>query len=198
MSDGKILSDEALDILFREARSFNEWQDKEASAVTLRAVFDLMKWAPTSANCFPLRVVFVTSPEAKARLKPHLAEGNVDKTMSAPAVAIMANDKQFYEKLPQLFPHADAKSWFVGNQALIDETAMRNGTLQGAYLMLAARALGLDCGPMSGFDPEGMKAEFFPGQDYEVNFICNLGYGDRETLFPRSPRPDFDDMADIL
>jgi len=194
-----ILDDQALDTLFREARTYNSWQDKDVSDVLLKALYDLTKWGPTSANCCPMRVVFVKSQEQKKRLKPFLAEGNVDKTMGAPVTAILAFSHAFYEELPKLFPHTDAKSWFVGNDDLIKETAWRNGTLQAGYFILAARALGLDTGAMSGFDKEGMKGAFFEGQqDIEVNFLCNLGYGDPKGTFPRLPRFDFDDVCQIL
>lgn len=199
MSDeSKILNDNALDTLFRKARTYNGWRDEDVSDVLLQAVYDLMKWGATSANCCPARFVFVKSKEGKEKLKPHLMEGNVEKTMAAPVTAIIANDKKFYEHLPKLFPHTDAKSWFEGKQAFIDSTAMRNGTLQGAYLMLAARALGLDCGPMSGFNAKGVKEAFFPDKDYEVNFICNIGYGDPASLFDRSPRFAFDEVCEIV
>lgn len=194
----KILNDQALDTLFREARTYNDWKDQEVSDVLLQAVYDLLKWGPTSANCSPMRVLFIKSQDAKERLKPFLMEGNVEKTMAAPATAIIANDRKFHDHLPKLFPHTDAKSWFEGNDVLIEETAMRNGTLQGAYLIMAARALGLDCGPMSGFDQNGVKNEFFPDDDVQVNFLCSLGYGDDDSLFPRSPRFEFDEVCKIL
>ena len=187
----------SLDVLFRDARTHNGWQDKPVSVDLLRQVFDLAKMGPTSANCSPMRVVFVSTPAGKERLKPALAPGNLDKTMAAPVTAIIAQDTLFYEHLPKLFPHADAKSWFVGNDALIQGTMVRNATLQGGYLMLAARALGLDCGPMSGFDPAKLNAEFFPDGRFQANFLCNLGYGDRAKLFPRSPRFAFDDVCTI-
>jgi len=157
-----------------------------------------MKMPPTSANCMPARVLFITTPEAKERLKPALAPGNLEKTMAAPVTAIIAHDLEFHEKLPKLFPHADARSWFAGNQPLIETTAFRNGTLQGAYLMMAARAVGLDCGPMSGFDNAKLDAEFFPDGKIKSNFLCNLGYGDPAKLFPRSPRMSFDEACQIL
>ena len=186
-----------LDILFRDARTHNGWQDKPVPESLLRELFDLAKMAPTSANCSPMRVVFVSTPEGKERLKLALSQGNLDKTMAAPVTAIIAQDTQFYEHLPTLFPHADAKSWFVGNDALIQGTMVRNATLQGAYLILAARALGLDCGPMSGFDPAKVNAEFFPDGRFQANFLCNLGYGDPSKLFPRSPRFAFDDVCTL-
>lgn len=198
MSDERIINDRAMDILFRDARTYNGWLDKDVSDVTLKALHDLVKFGPTSANCSPMRVKFLKSDEAKQRLKPHLMEGNVDKTMSAPVVAVLANDLEFHEKLPKLFPHTDAKSWFVGNDDLIKATAMRNGTLQGGYFILAARGLGLDCGPMSGFDADAVKKEFFPNDNFEVNFLCNLGHGDESTIFERSPRFKFDEVCEIL
>ena len=194
----KQLDDSGLDLIFRDARTHNAWQEREVSPALLRAVFDLTKMAPTSANCSPMRVRFVVSPEAKERLRPALAEGNLEKTMAAPATAIIAHDMEFYEELPKLFPHTDARSWFVGKDSLIEETAIRNGTLQGGYFILAARALGLDCGPMSGFDKAKVDAEFFPGGKIKSNFLCNLGYGDADALFPRSPRFDFDEVCEIL
>ena len=192
------ISDNALDVIFRMARTRNGWEEKPVGETLMQAVYDLMKWGPTSANCSPARFVFVTSKEAKARLLPHLMEGNRAKTESAPACVIIGHDMTFYEKLPELFPHTDAKSWFVGNDDLIAETAFRNGTLQGAYLMIAARALGLDCGPMSGFDKAGVDAEFFAGTPVKSNFICNIGYGTDENLFDRSPRLPFDEACQIL
>jgi nitroreductase len=188
----------ALDQLFRNARTHNGWLDKPVIDNLLAELHDLMKWAPTSANCWPLRVVFLKSPEAKARLMPLLMEGNRAKTEAAPVTAILGMDLDFPETLPKLFPHADARSWFVGNDALIEATAFRNSSLQGAYFMLASRALGLDCGPMSGFDADKVNTEFFAGTKIKTNFICNLGYGDAAQLFPRSPRPDFAEVCRIL
>ena len=196
MSD--ILNDAGLDLLFREARTHNGWTDKEVSDVMLQAVFDLAKMGPTSANCSPLRIVYVKSQAAKERLKPALIEGNVDKTMAAPVTAVLGHDLEFYEQLPKLFPHTDARSWFLGNDDLIEATAFRNGSLQGAYFILAARALGLDCGPMSGFDNAMVDQAFFPNGKVKSNFICNLGYGDPSKLFPRSPRFDFDEVCKII
>jgi 3-hydroxypropanoate dehydrogenase len=164
----------------------------------LRQLVDTMKMAPTSANCSPVRLVFVKSPAAKARLKPHLSAGNLVKTMSAPVTAIVAHDQKFYDHLPRLFPHADAKSWFTGSEAHANTTAFRNGTLQGGYLIMAARALGLDSGAMSGFDNAGVDAEFFAGTTFKSNFLLNLGYGDPAGLFARSPRFDFDEIAKII
>lgn len=197
MSD-KMINDQALDIIFRDARTRNGWEDRKVAKTLMQAVYDLTKMGPTSANCSPARFVFVTSDEAKARLKPHLSEGNAAKTMAAPCCVIIGHDMAFYEKLPELFPHTDAKSWFAGNDDLIKTTAFRNGTLQGAYFMIAARALGLDCGPMSGFNNEGVDKEFFAGTTFKSNFLCNIGYGTDENMFPRSPRLGFDDACQIL
>ena len=194
----ELLSDTALDQLFREARTFNAWLPKDVSDAQLRQLYDLAKFGPTSANASPMRVVFVKSEAAKAKLSPFMSEGNRAKTMAAPVNAIVATDHEFYEKLPQLFPHADARSWFVGNQPLIDVTAFRNASLQGAYLMLAARAIGLDCGPMSGFDNAGVDAAFFAGTQIRSNFMINIGYGDASRdLFPRSPRLTFDEACRV-
>ena len=192
------LSDAALAQLFGNARTHNAWLDKPVSDQLLKAVYEQMKWAPTSANCSPARLVFVKSAAAKEKLKPALSDGNRDKTMAAPVTVIVAADFAFYEKLPQLFPHADARSWFVGNQALIETTAKRNTALQGAYFMLAARALGLDCGPMSGFDNAQVDTAFFAGTGIKSDFLINLGYGDATQLFPRSPRLAFADACSIL
>lgn len=194
----EMLSDTALDQLFRTARTYNAWLDREVSDAQLHQLYDLVKFGPTSANSSPMRLVFVKSAAAKARLSPFLSEGNRAKTMAAPVTAIVANDHAFHEKLPQLFPHADAKSWFEGNQQMIDTTAFRNATLQGAYVILAARALGLDCGPMSGFDNAGVDAAFFAGTPIKSNFLINIGYGDASRdLFPRSPRLSFDEACKI-
>ncbi len=192
------IDDDARKTLFLDARTFNNWQDKPVEDAVLHELHDLVKYAPTSANCSPMRVVFVKSLTAKERLKPHLDKGNADKTMSAPVTAIIAQDMEFYEHLPKLFPHTDARSWFAGNDKKIAETAFRNSSLQGGYFILAARGLGLDCGPMSGFNEDGLNGEFFADTPYKVNFICNLGYGDPEGLFPRSPRFDFDDICKII
>jgi 3-hydroxypropanoate dehydrogenase len=192
------LPDRCLDQLFRDARTHNAWQDRDVPDALLRHIVNLLKLGPTSANCTPARFVFVKSPEGKQRLKPHLSEGNRDKTMKAPVCTIVGYDLDFYEHLPKLFPHTNAKSWFEGNEKKIAETAFRNGTLQGAYLIMAARALGLDCGPMSGFDNAGVDEEFFSGTKIKSNFLCNLGYGDSTGLFARSPRLSFDEMAKIV
>lgn len=191
------LPDQTLDQLFRQARTHNAWQDKPVDDLTLRALADLLKWGPTSANCSPMRLVFVKSAEAKEKLRPHLSDGNAAKTMAAPVTAVIGYDLDFPDTLIRLFPHEDAKSWFAGNEPLIEETAFRNGSLQGAYLILAARALGLDAGPMSGFDKAGVEAAFFAGTRIKANFLCNLGYGDPAGLFARSPRFDFDDFCTI-
>jgi 3-hydroxypropanoate dehydrogenase len=181
----------AMQQLFTAARTHNDWLDKPVSRETLEHLYDLLKWGPTSANSCPARFVFVTTAEGKARLKPALNEGNVEKTMNAPVTVIVGHDLEFYEKLPKLFPHTDARSWFVGKPAAAIETnALRNGTLQGAYLIMAARALGLDCGPMTGFDADKVNAEFFPDGIVKANFLCNLGYGDASKLYPRGPRLD--------
>lgn len=192
------IPDASLDTIFRTARTHNKWQDRPVSPALLQALYDLMKMGPTSANCSPARLVFLTSAQAKQRLKPFLLPGNAEKTMSAPVVAIIGHDLAFYEHLPKLFPHTDAKSWFSGNKALSEMTAFRNGSLQGAYLIIAARALGLDCGPMSGFDNAGVDQEFFAGTQVKSNFLCTLGYGDPAGLFPRSPRFEFDEVCKVL
>ncbi|WP_323121202.1 malonic semialdehyde reductase [Burkholderia alba] len=191
------LSDSALDQLFRTARTHNAWLPKPVDDALLRQLADLAKFGPTSANSSPARFVFVTSPEAKAKLKPALSEGNLEKTLAAPVTVIVGMDLAFHDHLPKLFPHADARSWFAGNPALIEATAFRNSSLQGAYLILAARALGLDTGPMSGFDPALVDAAFFAGTSIKSNFLVNLGYGDEKGLFPRSPRFEFDEFARI-
>lgn len=192
------LAEAALDQLFRTARTYNAFLPKEVTDEQLHALYELTKLGPTSANSSPMRLVFVKSAAAKEKLKPFLSEGNRAKTMAAPVTAIVANDHAFYEKLPQLFPHADARSWFVGNQPLIDTTAFRNATLQGAYVIMAARSIGLDCGPMSGFDNAGVDEAFFAGTTIKSNFLINIGYGDSSRdLFPRSPRLSFDEACRI-
>ena len=192
------LDDRSLDIIFREAHTHTVWLDKPVSQALIQQIYDLLKWAPTSANSSPARFVFVRSAAAKQRLLPAMSPGNMEKTRTAPATAIVAYDTEFYEKLPKLFPHADARSWFAGNQPLIDTTAFRNGTLQGAYLIIAARALGLDAGPMSGFDNAKVDKEFFPGGKVKSNFLVNLGYGDHAKVHPRNPRLTFDEAAQVL
>ncbi len=192
------LIDASLAQLFHDARTQNAWQDRDVPDALLRELVMVVLFGPTSANCSPARFVFVKSHEAKGRLKPFLSEGNREKTMQAPVCVILGNDLDFHEHLPALFPHTDAKSWFTGKPQKIADTAFRNGTLQGGYLIMAARALGLDCGPMSGFDPAGVDAAFFAGTNVKSNFLCNLGYGDASALLPRSPRFDFDQVACIL
>ncbi|HPC84328.1 MAG TPA: malonic semialdehyde reductase [Thermoanaerobaculaceae bacterium] len=190
--------EQALDLMFREARTHRSWLDRPVSDETLRQVWELAKMGPTSTNCLPLRVLFVRSPEAKARLRPCLDPGNVPPTMAAPVTAILAHDLEFFEQLPRLVLHTDARSWFVGKPELVETTAFRNGTLQAAYFILAARAVGLDCGPMSGFDNAAVDREFFAGTAIRSNFLCNLGYGDPSKLFPRAPRLGFDEVARII
>ena len=197
MSD-QALSDAALDTLFRQARSHNGWLERPVSDDQLRQIYELMKMGPTSANSCPARLLFVKSADAKARLKPCLAPGNVEKSMTAPVVAIVAMDLEFHEQLPRLFPHTDARSWYLGKPEKILDTAFRNSSLQGAYLILAARSLGLDAGPMSGFDADKLNAEFFPDGKVKANFICAIGYGDASKLFPRHPRLAFDEACRIL
>lgn len=191
------LPDTDLDLLFREARTYRAWLSKPVPDELLYEIYELFKLGPTSGNSSPGRVVFVKSEAAKARLIPTLSPGNVDKTRSAPVTAIVAYDTEFYEKLPQLNPPVDARSWFAGNPPLMEETAFRNSSLQGAYLIIAARALGLDCGPMSGFDPAKLNAEFFPDGKWKANFLCNLGYGDPAKLYPRLPRLSFAEACRI-
>lgn len=192
------IPDSALDRLFREARTHSTWTDEPVSEATVRELYDLLKYGPTSANCSPARFVFLHGKQARERLRPALSDGNVEKTMSAPLTVIVAHDLEFYEKLPQLYPHTDARSWFAGNDDLIESTAFRNGTLQGAYLILAARSLGLDCGPMSGFDNDKVDREFFDGSEVRSNFLVNIGHGDASKLRPRSPRLEFEQACQIL
>lgn len=195
----KQLSDQALDQIFRSARSHNAWLDKPVSDDTLAELYNLMKMAPTSANCSPARLVFVRSAAAKAKLVPLMLESNRAKVEQAPVTAIIAYHKKFYDFIPKLFPHnPEAREWFAPNEALAQETAFRNSSLQGGYFILAARAVGLDVGPMSGFDPAGVNAAFFPDGDCAVNFICSLGHGDDAGLFARSPRLDFEDACKII
>ena len=192
------INDEALDIVFRTARSQNKWLDKPVSPALLMAVYDLMRMAPTSANCSPARIVFLVSAGSKERIRPLLTPSNVDKTMTAPAVAVIGYDLDFPALLPRLFPHnPGAKDWF-DDPAHRERTAFRNGSLQGGYFILAARALGLDCGPMSGFDAAGVEKEFFAGTAVKANFICGVGYGDPSGVFARSPRLGFDEACKIL
>jgi len=189
---------EALDQLFREARTHVAWLPRAVPVELLKHDYELARMGPTSANSSPGRFVFLTTAEAKNRLLPALAPGNVQKTMSAPVTAIIAWDTEFHEHLPRLFPQANMHAYFAGNPAIIEETAFRNSSLQGAYFILAARALGLDCGPMSGFDAAKVNAEFFPDGKWKVNFLCNLGYGDHSKLYPRNPRLDFDEACLVL
>jgi 3-hydroxypropanoate dehydrogenase len=194
----KQLSDEGLDLIFRAARTHSTWLDKPVDDALLRQVYDLAKMGPTSANMCPMRVVFVKSKEAKEKLKPALDAGNVDKTMSAPATAIIGMDIHFYEQMPKLFPHADAKAWFKDlPENVLEYIVLRNSSLQGAYFMLAARSLGLDCGPMSGFNNAKVDAAFFAGTTVKSNFLCNLGHGDSTKLFPRNPRLSFEEACQI-
>ncbi|MBL8628496.1 MAG: malonic semialdehyde reductase [Rhodospirillaceae bacterium] len=192
------LNDQGLDLIFRNARTQNSWKPESVSEALLQKIYDLAKMGPTSANCSPARFVFVTTPAGKEKLKPALSQGNLAKTMSAPVTALIGMDMEFYELLPELFPHGNAKSWFTGNTALIEETAFRNSSLQAAYLMLVARSLGLDCGPMSGFDKNKVNAAFWPDGRVKVNFICNIGYGDDAQVFPRGPRLPFERACEIV
>lgn len=198
MTTRQRLSKAALDQLFRNARTHTAWLPKPVPVEVLREVYELVKLGPTSANSSPGRFVFVTTPEGKERLRPALAPGNVDKTMVAPVTAIVANDMEFYEHLPRLFPYADMKQYFVGKPEVVEQHVLRNGSLEGAYLILAARALGLDCGPMSGFDANKVNAEFFPDGKWKANFLINLGYGDQTKLHPRSPRLEWDEAVRVL
>jgi len=193
------LSDAALDQLFRQARSFNGWLDKDVSEEQIHAIWALMKFGPTSANQLPGRFVWCKSAEAKARLAKHASEKNQPKITTAPVCVIVGMDSEFHEQLPWLFPHTDARSWFAGSEELRRKNAFRNSSLQGAYLIMAARALGLDCGPMSGFNNDAVDAEFFAEQpNVKSNFICSIGYGDRASIFGRSPRPEFDVFNRLL
>src|ERR1019366_3125019 len=189
------LDEQTLDRLFRAARSRNAWRADSLPDNITREIYDLTRWGPTAANTTPGRFVFVRSESAKNRLKPHLAAGNVEKVMTAPCCVIVAYDTRFYDLMPKLFPARDMRSAFVGNETLIDETAKRNSTLQGAYLMMAARCLGLDCGPMSGFNAASLDADFFPDGRWKSNFLCAIGYGSDEKMFPRNPRLDFDEAC---
>ncbi len=189
----------AIDQIFMDARTHNFWLDRPVSEETIQKLYAMMRMGPTSANCSPARIVFVQSDEAKQKLKPLLMEGNQEKTMAAPVCAIIGHDLEFYEKIPELFPHnPDAKNWFNGSPEFAEQTAFRNGSLQGAYFMIAARALGLDCGPMSGFDQAGVDEAFFAGTTVKSNFLCNIGYGDASKLDPRSPRLAFNDACKIV
>jgi len=191
------LSPEALDQLFRTARTHNGFIDKPVTDETLHALHNLMKWGPTAVNSCPARFVFIRSPEAKERLRPSLMPGNVDKTMAAPVTVLIGHDLAFFEHLPQLFPSTDAKSWFVGNAPLARQSAALNAALQAAYLIVAARALGLDCGPMSGFDSTLADAAFFAGTSVQSFMLVNLGYGNPAKLYPRGPRFEFEEVCRI-
>jgi 3-hydroxypropanoate dehydrogenase len=194
----RTISSEHLDIIFREARTHFAWRPEPVPVALLQQVYELARLGPTSANSSPARFVFITTPEAKERLVPALMPGNVDKTRAAPATVIVAYDTEFYEKLPQLFPGRDMKSGLAANPAFAQETAFRNSSLQGAYFIIAARALGLDCGPMSGFSKDKVDAEFFPDGKWKSNFLCNLGHGDATKLFPRNPRLSFEEACRVL
>ncbi len=192
------ISDEALDQIFRKARTLRAWRPEPVPVELLRRTYDLARLGPTSANGSPARFVFLTTREAKERLRPALSPTNVEKTMAAPVTMIVAWDMEFHEKFPVLFPHGDFRSMFAGKQAMIEETAFRNSSLQGAYFIIAARSLGLDCGPMSGFDAGKVNAEFFPHGKWKANFLCNLGHGDWSKLGPRDPRLEFEEASVVL
>jgi 3-hydroxypropanoate dehydrogenase len=192
------INDEGLDTIFRAARTHHKWQDKPVSQAHLMALYDLMRWGPTAVNACPARIVFAVSPAAKARLKPLLSAGNIEQTMAAPVTAIIGYDLDFPQTLAKLFPHHPGVAGMFADPALAEETAFRNSSLQGGYFIVAARALGLDCCPMSGFDTAGVTAEFFSGTKIKANFLCNLGYGDAAGLHPRAPRLSFDEACNIL
>ncbi len=193
-----MLSNSSLEKLFTKARSQNGWLKKDITIEQIQQLYDLLKFGPTSANSCPARFTFIRTKEAKERLKPFLDSGNVEKSMSAPAVAIIGYDIDFYEKLPHLFPHTNAKSWYEGKEKKIKSTAELNATLQGGYFIIAARSLGLDCGPMIGFDKEKLNQEFFPNEKVKSIFICGIGYGDDTKVHPRAPRLDFEEACEIL
>ncbi|HRO66872.1 MAG TPA: malonic semialdehyde reductase [Pseudobdellovibrionaceae bacterium] len=193
------ISQDSLDQIFLRARTHKNWQDRRVEPETLHEIYDLMKWGPTAGNCCPLRILFLTTPESKDRLLPCLDQGNVEKTRTAPVTAVLAQDMRFFERLTKLAPHMkDPTASYEGKDSLIENTAFRNSSLQGAYFMIAARALGLDCGPMSGFDDKKVDETFFAGTSWKSNFVCNLGYGIPEKLFPRAPRLDFEEACKIL
>lgn len=193
------LEQPALDLLFQEARTHRDWQSRPVPEATLRALHDLTRYGPTSANCCPLRVVFITSAAGKDRLRPHLLPGNVERTDNAPVTAILAFDTLFYDHMEKLSPHdPSVREWWVGEEDTGNVTAFRNSSLQGGYFIMAARSLGLDCGPMSGFDNAGVDAEFFAEKPYQSNFLCNLGFGTGKDIFPRAPRFEFDEVCEIL
>jgi 3-hydroxypropanoate dehydrogenase len=199
MTGRGVVDERGLDLIFRKARTQNSWKAQTLPEELLRRVYELAKLGPTSANCSPARFIFVVSAEAKEKLKPALGPRNVDKTMAAPTTVIVGYDTKFYEHLPHLFPYVpNMQDMYAGNDALIQDTAFRNSSLQGAYLMIAARSLGLDCGPMSGFDPAAVDAAFWPAGDVKANFLCNLGYGDDQAVFPRSPRLSFEQTCQIV
>ena len=195
----RVINDDALDVLFRNAHTLRKWRPEPVTKQLLMAIYDLMRWGPTMNNTSPARITFIVSPEAKERLKPHLSKGNVEQTMLAPATAIIAYDLAFYEMMPNLSPNPDARnSWSKKSDAEIREAAFRNSSLQGGYFVIAARAVGLDCGPMSGFNNEGVDQEFFSNTSIKSNFLCNLGFGDETGLRPRAGRLDFDEACKIL
>ena len=198
MAISQSLDQSALSQLFTAARTHNSWQDKPVTDEQIENIYELLKFAPTSVNCNPARILFIKSPQAKERLVACVSPGNLEKTRTAPVTAIIGMDLDFYEQLPKLFPHVDAKSWFVGKEGFIESTAFRNSSLQGAYLIMAVRALGLDCGAMSGFDADKVNAEFFPDGRVKVNFLLNIGYGNSASLMPRQPRPSFPEVCRIL
>lgn len=193
-----MLDTKSLDAIFRNARTHSHWQEKPVSDAVLKQVYELARMAPTSANTQPMRVVFIKSAAEKEKLKPCLDAGNVDKTMKAPVTALIAYDLEFYENMPKLFPQTDARSWYVGKPEKIQYTAFQNGTLQGAYFIIAARAMGLDYGPMGGFNSAKCDETFFKGTPWRSNFLCNLGYGEPSKLYPRNPRLDFEAACKIV
>jgi 3-hydroxypropanoate dehydrogenase len=194
----EMLDSNSLDTIFRSARSQNGWLDREVSDEQIHEIYELMKFGPTAANNCPARITFLKSEDSKNRLKPHLDEGNIEKTMSAPVVAIIGYDTEFYEKLPYLFPHTDARSWFAGKPEKIVASGSMNATLQAAYFMIATRSMGLDCGPMGGFNNEGVDNEFFSDGKTKTLLICGIGYGDESKVFPRSPRLDFSEACQVI
>ena len=193
-----MLDSHTLDVIFRKARTYNRWQDRNVDISLLKQAWDLSVLGPTSANCQPMRIIFLTTPQANERLKPCLNNKNIEKTILAPITAIIAHDIKFYDKLPELFPHTNAREWFIGNDKLIIETCIRNATLQAGYFILALRALGLDCGQMSGFSNEKVDNEFFHNTAIKSNFLINIGYGDPSSLFPRNHRITFDTGTEII
>lgn len=193
-----MLSDDAMNLLFLEARSHNGWIDKPVTDEQLATLYALTRMGPTSANCSPARFVFVRTLAGKEKLRPALSSGNLQKTMTAPVTVVVAYDKAFYEQLPKLFPHADARSWFTSSPAFAEETALRNSSMQAAYLIMAARSMGLDTGPMSGFDRARLDESFFSGTSFTANLLINIGYGDKEKLFARLPRLSLDEACDFI